>query len=1734
MFKSKLSKVIVSLLRRVLGVTRSGAKRLMRAMLRSLMAMGRRARLPVAGFVLPTVVMVLLVVILLTVAITLRSFDRGNMARNVRVNQQVLAAATPAIDRAKAKIQYMLQEDPQRPTSTPSDAELYRIMSFDGKKGGSADPDLYTFGDEQRLILRADLDGDGTANNTDDPKGPLVNQGKDNEAINTAWRYAVDTNNNGKVDTYTLYGIYFRTPQRDADSGDFLRARKPLEARTPPMSLTGLLRPECAAAAGTSASLVGNSGWYKLDGRLKKSFFVYTVNVPITENPPTNIGEIFQGTPSISALEYQQDQSRIPLGNNAVVYKDDLDISPGVPLNLNGRIVTNSNLLVSSLSGANGIKLHLVSSKNSCFYDQENSKIVVGGNVVNGNADNANPSPVEVHLFKKNGQDTSPVINTTNQSVKNTNNSLQVLYNTNAYANRIALLVASQIATDPNNDPNTNSDPISVKQAMQPPLSQTREQALQAYFEERTRKVPFAEAPLGTTGVGTYNSTNSRPIEGGGDTLRPIEAWILPTQGTATEAIIDGTGRTELALVADGLKATNPLKPSPPEEENLLGDRVVAGNNLPAQRWDGSKFIGSAQTVDNGQTKWDGGDQTARTRSPQVTPLPDVGATDRDGFWEKAAAQIPKTAVDGIGGLRVVTSAGVYERVNSFLPPPLWDDPTTIPVEGLPTYNDPATNSTTEAFPIVWPDSMPMSPVLGAQRVYNNGTADTVAPTAPANNWAVAPLPNPDANTPTPLPVAQNPGWGNTIDPSTPKYAKGDLRMRATAVYHYAKGGGYDATVPTPTYDNVRPIACISSYYDPSTAVTARNIDSLPEASGLLRSGAVPTTARSKAVGSNNGVVYPPPDNDLTLSEPAAVPDANGLLGGTSPNDLQRQANYVFPDGRFANGPLREALLKAPGDRNLADKAAIDSTVCALQILAAPTSHAEVDGIKHGAIQEVAFLNAREVKAIERDDLSTPVDETFTLSSPFASSPRPAGSQAAWLKGNYNLALEDREPLEIRATQLNIERLRTISITQSTTGPTPEWLLPSSGIVFASRDDALPDRSDRSSLSTDSLRPGIDENTSRLVSPTDSLLDPTRKPNGIVLVEGDQLFRGPAPVTGSVTDVVKEKGLTLVSNLPVYTKGNFNLHGNFAPNSTTFTEIEEFDALLDKPAPGDAGWGNFYTRAPKLNSSFACRQGDPRLSCGGDFWRQANVLADSVTVLSENYRFGFRNEGDFDLRNNAGSAVIPPQGDANNNGSFEPGEVATLKSARLSNGFFTNNFVTNGLSSGAFNKDGSGLIPPGALPSVPRLGDSDYVSAPPTTINADQVRDSSYFNNFATPVQRRGTFPHYLMEVCVKLPVAACGPNDWFINPQNGTKASTVIGGSYVQATSLEVTDTSNFKAGTTVDPPVPELQRFPRRVAFKRSVVVGATLDDLPAVPTKPLGILNNTVSESDPPAVPNSLWFGMTDTGNLNYNTGVPYLLNTNIGVTDGNGLTLPTAAKDSKVQPLLLPVLQIQTVVDPEGVRTQSPPARTGGTSIARNSRWMQPAVTTSQNMIVGSGDTPSRQLTSTSGDFNGGLQNLPRFLENWNNNAGTTTNIKGSFIQLNRSAYNTAPYLPILNAVPPNVPAPVAPNPPDPQIKSLFFTTGVPTPDNRYSTDNGGGRIPFFTPPGRNWGYDVGILSQSPDLFTQRFTAPPTKTQPAEYFREVPRNDEWVTTLLCGKTAKDGVKAVSDTYRSPNCP
>ncbi|MBV8886102.1 MAG: hormogonium polysaccharide biosynthesis protein HpsA [Chroococcidiopsidaceae cyanobacterium CP_BM_RX_35] len=384
-----------------------------------------------AGFVMPTVSMVLLVVVLLTLAIMLRSFDRSQNASNVRVNQVVLNAAAPAVDRAKAKIGRLLQ---QFSGSTPNDNQLYTAL------GATS----YTFGDENQLEVVYDIN-----NNNVIEKQPGTSYVLDNdETITTAWRFPVDTDNNGKFDSYTLYGIYLRSPTRDNTTGNFNRVRNPLEARTPPMGQNSL-GGQCAQGTAAAANGSGNIIWFKSGATLTKSFYVYTANVPII-NPPTGNPnfEAYTGSKGFSALEYEQDPALIPLTNNAVLFQDDLELTPGSAFRLNGRVFTNANLLIGGHGGA--ITLYQVSSPNSCFYKEENSIITVGGNVGTGNAaDTTDQTAVSVDLFQGVGNAPgSATIDGNNRSTTSPGGS-QVAYNDAAYSQRIALMRQTALSFHP-------------------------------------------------------------------------------------------------------------------------------------------------------------------------------------------------------------------------------------------------------------------------------------------------------------------------------------------------------------------------------------------------------------------------------------------------------------------------------------------------------------------------------------------------------------------------------------------------------------------------------------------------------------------------------------------------------------------------------------------------------------------------------------------------------------------------------------------------------------------------------------------------------------------------------------------------------------------------------------------------------------------------------------------------------------------------------------------------------------------------------------------------------------------------------------------------------------------------------------------------------------------------------------------------------------------------------------
>lgn len=1708
-----------------------------------------RAHLSQAGFVLPTVVMVSLVVVLLTTAILLRSFDRARNASDVRVNQVVLNAANPGIDRARAKIDALLN-DSTLPRFTPDDSALYNVIKTNPK---------YTFGDETRLKLAYDINNSGGIETQAGNTYLLEND----ETLTTAWKFPVDTDNNGKFDSFTLYGIYFRSPSRTATgtaAGRFNRARNPLEARTAPTD-EDTLRGQCANVLRTSATPLGDSDWYQSGSKLKKSFFVFVASVPIVTPPPGNY-EVHRGDRGFSALEFQQDRSLIPLNHNTVWFQDDLELTPndpGKPFHLNGRIQTNANLLVGGHQETS-VQLYQVSNKNSCFYQQENSKITVGGNVGNGNTtDTIDQAPVKVDLYSDYADGKDPDYSQIDGVNKSTNSAggSQIAYNDAAYNQRIALMKLTALSTYYCQESANPCSVIPPKKNTVLAITQYPEEVksrfanrvdadpslntydilaeeLEIYLRNRTRRVPYAEIPA-TDGTGAkypYDSagTNIDPnifpanvIEPPSDWREPLDANNQLTQGFAGgsgDSSAQAKSTSLVKLNTSQLEATWPRQQKQDGKETFLGDRIKVGNNLPAMWKKGDDYVTSNERQMLGSDiNWTHPDDKPRYRTTQVQKLFDLGMSDRDGFWEAKAAENPGNSFTNVGGLRIVTGAGIYQnrgkasssikalQVDSFLPDlsqqKTLDTPASSPIPNTPSI---AGETTATPYTLVWSDTMPMTGSTGSNTT--NGST-------PTNN-------------------------SNTTKQST---KPPDLRMRATAVYQYTKSFGTNQT----------PIACISSYYDPTNVTTAQNgkfgtDNGLPWGNGGSSLPPNPDPAITADVGSgrsNNGVVYPPPYTS-DAARTAAI--------ATYMTELKAQARLMFPNGRIVNEPLQKALQKLGSSGSLIDdtkplslseNSAIDTAICSLKILDGTIGNPSDAVIPHGAIKEATFLDAREVKALDKP-VATKQNQTSSQSQ--------SSSTTYDVDKNFDLPLEQRQPLEVRVTEINLSSDDTKGITRKLMGSN-EYLLPYSGIIYASRDDALSDASD-TSIAGD------------LLSSTDFKLDPTRRPNGIRLINGSNLAR-----TDDNAYLAAEKGLILATNLPVYIKGNFNPHLQPGDN----TEMEEFtEKLVDD-------WGNFYNRAATLNPYYACRPG--KTGCPGsygDTWRPVTIISDAITLLSDNFQDGFRDLGDYDLRNNAsGSAAA----------------------ALLGNGFFENNFVT----------------------SANWVGNDGF----PTDKNKN-----SYLTNGVTPIQRRAQVYAYDTEMCKKIPVSECEQGDWQPDKLDTSKSASLADQRYVRRVAFtggydgngyptpkhisnspvsnalwfqtrdasgkvsydgnsnknlfifqppEVPDLGFLRAYNTADSKnfTPNPAPLPAHSQGEITNQISKVISNLRAkTPQNPLVVspTSSTIDIRDPSTQKIELTGGgemivysagglsipkggtitlsgdamsifvIVVNGSLNLDENAKVQLNGNGGVVADNvywvvsgavtlekgsnliGNVLATGAINkgrggtgtlvgrafslvSVVsglsptippgnQPRLVPVLQIHS---PDG----SPGSTLAQGSGQLQKQWLQQANTnTTFNATFVSGNSPSRLNEEPAG-----LQNFVRFLENWQDR---TTNIKGNFIQFQRSAYATAPFAPIRTD---------QVNLNDGSL-SLFGNSST-----KYPTNGTSGTSTFIPPyygvSTRQWQFETGLFSQSPDLFAQQFTQKSVES-PDEFFREVARDDPWIQTLACAADASDRFGEPGATY------
>ena len=321
-----------------------------------------------AGFVLPTTALLLVVVALTITALSLRTLNRTEQVVADRAQKVIYNAATPAIDRAKAKLEKLFTQDPRlTPNGVPSaDYLMSMLLDRDITAGGSLagfeslGKDPYTLPGEKQL----DINGGG------------------NDA---AWTFPVDTDGNGQDDADVVYSILFTTPPPDPKDGQIKFDMKPtalqsranaLQTRTGPMTALDENSP-CNLAATIDPSILPRTevGWYQdlnKTSSLRKNFQVDAVVVPRTGADRSTSGA---GTTTIATLEFQQDRL-VEKGNKwGAWFRNDLELFSGGRFSWNGAMHTEGSMFWAGRAN-NPTRLYWVSAPGSCLYKNQEASVL--------------------------------------------------------------------------------------------------------------------------------------------------------------------------------------------------------------------------------------------------------------------------------------------------------------------------------------------------------------------------------------------------------------------------------------------------------------------------------------------------------------------------------------------------------------------------------------------------------------------------------------------------------------------------------------------------------------------------------------------------------------------------------------------------------------------------------------------------------------------------------------------------------------------------------------------------------------------------------------------------------------------------------------------------------------------------------------------------------------------------------------------------------------------------------------------------------------------------------------------------------------------------------------------------------------------------------------------------------------------------------------------------------------
>ncbi|MFM7413076.1 MAG: hypothetical protein ACKO6E_07705, partial [Planctomycetota bacterium] len=295
--------------------------------LRLAFLLNRPRRLAQKGFVLPTTVLLTIMVALTVTALIYRTYVRSEQAIGQREQQVIVNAATPAIDRAKAKIEFLFRKDGRLPAGLPSSDILYDLMStklgtanfvgYTGRvspiDGNNPTYDPYTLPDETRL----DINGDGVLDNAwkfdSEDKSQPDSQGK-------TIVYSILVDDEVKLAEKTPPGTSIALPRLYVDADRSLKESvgtnkaKSLITRTGPLA-TAQATPSCQGSlseGGWQVVTQGNSS------QLQKNFQItaFVAN-------DSDVNQTFE------TLEFQQSRQAARGNKWGAWFRYDLDIYAG-------------------------------------------------------------------------------------------------------------------------------------------------------------------------------------------------------------------------------------------------------------------------------------------------------------------------------------------------------------------------------------------------------------------------------------------------------------------------------------------------------------------------------------------------------------------------------------------------------------------------------------------------------------------------------------------------------------------------------------------------------------------------------------------------------------------------------------------------------------------------------------------------------------------------------------------------------------------------------------------------------------------------------------------------------------------------------------------------------------------------------------------------------------------------------------------------------------------------------------------------------------------------------------------------------------------------------------------------------------------------------------------------------------------------------------------------------------